>query len=260
MPATGCEVHCSQAVPDHAFLSRAQYAKQSEDRRIAPMKFYMTPGSCSTGIHIILEELDELFEVYIVNLPAGDHFKPDYVAVNPKSTIPALVRKDGTTLTEVPAIAYWLARTHPRAKLWPDTPDSEARGLEMMSYVVGTIHGQGFARIFATNTFARNPDEHQAVRQLGQDIVEKGFAIIGEAIAGMPYAVGEFSVADPIIFYVAFWADKANIPMPESLSAHYRRMLMRPAVRRVLQEEGYNLAALGVLAGQLSADLARANG
>jgi len=50
-------------------------------------EFYMTPGSCSTGIHIILEELDEIFEVYIVNLPAGDHFKPDYVTVNPKSTI-----------------------------------------------------------------------------------------------------------------------------------------------------------------------------
>ena len=47
------------------------------------MKFYMTPGSCSTGIHIILEELDEIFEVTIVNLPNGDHFKPDYVAVNP---------------------------------------------------------------------------------------------------------------------------------------------------------------------------------
>jgi glutathione S-transferase len=96
-------------------------------------KYYMTPGSCSTGIHIILEEVEEIFEVYIVNLPAGDHFKPDYVAVNPKSTVPALVRKDGTTLTEVPAIAYWLARTHPRAKLWPETPELEARALETMT-------------------------------------------------------------------------------------------------------------------------------
>ena len=51
------------------------------------MKLYMTPGSCSTGIHIILEELDEIFEAYLVNLPAGDQFKPDYVAINPKSTI-----------------------------------------------------------------------------------------------------------------------------------------------------------------------------
>ena len=32
------------------------------------MKFYMTPGSCSTGIHILLEEIDKPFEVYLVNL------------------------------------------------------------------------------------------------------------------------------------------------------------------------------------------------
>jgi glutathione S-transferase len=209
------------------------------------MKFYMTPGSCSTSIHIILEELEEVFEVYIVNLPAGDHFKPDYVAVNPKSTIPALMRKDGSTLTEVPAIAYWLARTHSRAKLWPETPEDEARALEIMAYVVDTIHGQGFARIFATKTFARNPDEHQAVRQLGRDIIEKGFEILSGAIAGKTYVAGDFSIADPIVFYVEFWADKTNIPMPENLAAHYRRMLARPAVRRVLQEEGYNLATLG---------------
>jgi glutathione S-transferase len=56
-------------------------------------------GTSRTGIHIILEELDEIFEVTIVNLPAGDHFKPGYVAINPKSTIPALRRQDGSVLT-----------------------------------------------------------------------------------------------------------------------------------------------------------------
>ena len=37
------------------------------------MRFYMTPGSCSTGIHVLLEELDLPFEAWIVNLPAGEH-------------------------------------------------------------------------------------------------------------------------------------------------------------------------------------------
>ncbi len=70
------------------------------------MKFYMTPGSCTTGIHILLEEIDKPFEVYIVNLPAGDQYKPDYVAINPKSTILTLIRDDGTALTEFQAIAW----------------------------------------------------------------------------------------------------------------------------------------------------------
>jgi hypothetical protein len=72
---------------------------------MANLSFFMTPGSCSTAIHIILEELGEIFEATIVNLPAGDHFKPDFVAMNPKSTIPALRLPDGRVLTEVPVIA-----------------------------------------------------------------------------------------------------------------------------------------------------------
>jgi glutathione S-transferase len=216
-----------------------------QDRLMAPMKLYMTPGSCSTGIHIILEELEEIFEAYVVNLPAGDHFKPDYVAINPKSTIPALVRKDGTPLTEVQAIAYWLGRSHPRAGLWPSDAEDETRMIEAMAYIVGTVHGQGFARIFATNTFSRNPDDHERVRALGRDIVEKGFAILSDTLGAKPWLAGAFTVADAVLFYVEFWADKTDIPLPENLAAHYRRMLARPAVQRVLREEGYNLTTLG---------------
>ena len=212
---------------------------------MAAMKLYMTPGSCSTGIHIILEELEEVFEAYVVNLPAGDQFKPDYVAINPKSTIPTLVRGDGTALTEVQAIAYWLARTHPRARMWPDGIAEETRLIEAMAYIVGTVHGQGFARIFATNTFSRNAAEQESVRALGRDIVTKGFAILDDALGDKPYLAGNFSVADPILFYVEFWADKTAIPLPHRLAGHYRRMLARPAVQQVLREEGYNLAALG---------------
>lgn len=213
---------------------------------MAAMKFYMTPGSCSTGIHIILEELEEIFEAHIVNLPAGDHFKPDYVAINPKSTIPALVRPDGSALTEVVAIAYWLACSRGRGRLWPADADAATCALEAMVYVVSTVHGQGFARIFATPTFAASPSDHAKVEALGREIVTQGFAILARALEGRDYVAGAFSAADPVLFYVEFWADKTGIDLPPPLAAHYRRMLERPVVQRVLREEGYNLALLGV--------------
>jgi len=78
------------------------------------MKFYMTPGSCSTGIHILLKEIGLFFEAYILNLPRGDHLKPDYLAINPNGAIPTLVLDDGTALTDFVSIATWLARTYPR--------------------------------------------------------------------------------------------------------------------------------------------------
>jgi glutathione S-transferase len=221
---------------------------------MAAMKLYMTPGSCSTGIHIILEELEEIFEAFIVNLPAGDHLKPGYIAINPKSTIPTLVRGDGTALTEVPAIAWWLAQTHPRARLWPEDIEHECRLIEAMAYIVGTIHGQGFARIFATDSFARNKADHEAVRALGRDIVAKGFSVMNDTLGTKPYLAESFTVADPILFYVEFWADKTAIPMPQNLAAHYRRMLARPAVQRVLREEGYNPTRLGMPAGGVRAN------
>ena len=203
------------------------------------MRFYMTPGSCSTGIHILLEELDLPFEAWIVNLPAGEHHKPGYHAINPKSTIPTLVRQDGTALTEFQAIAWWLARAHPKAKLLPEYPDGEARVLEVMDYVVGTLHGQGFARIFITDTFTPNVADHAAVQARGREIVNQGFAILNDALAGLDYVTGGFSIADAALFYVEFWADRLGIPLPEHCDAHYQRLRTRPAVQRVLREEGY---------------------
>lgn len=203
------------------------------------MKFYMTPGSCSTGIHILLEELELPFEAYIVNLPAGDHRKPAYLAVNPKATIPALVRDDGSALTEFQAIAWWLARAYPKAGLLPADADGEARVIEAMDHVVGTLHGQGFARLFTTDSFTPNAADHDAVKARGREIVEQGFAIMNAALAGQDYVARRFSIADAALFYVEFWADKLGIGLPEHCGAHYQRMRARPVVQRVLREEGY---------------------
>lgn len=205
------------------------------------MKFYMTPGSCSTGIHLLLEELELPFEVYLVNLMAGDQHKPEYLAANPKATIPTLVRDDGSSITEFQAIAWWLARRYPRAGLLPQTIDDEVRVLETMDYVVGTLHGQGYTRIFTTFNYTASEAEYAAIQERGREIVATGFAVMNELLAGKDYVVGSFSIADAALFYVEFWADKIKVELPPHCLAHYRRMLQRPAVRRVLLEEGYRL-------------------
>lgn len=205
------------------------------------MKFYMTPGSCSTGIHILLEELELPFEVYLVNLMAGDQFKPEYLALNPKATIPTLVRDDGSSITEFQAIAWWLARRYPKAGLLPDDIEGEIRVMETLDYVVGTIHGQGYTRIFTTSNYTANEAEHEAIQARGREIVEKGFAVMNAVLAGKDYVVDNFSIADATLFYVEFWADKTKLKLPPNCLAHYQRMLQRPAVRQVLMEEGYRL-------------------
>jgi glutathione S-transferase len=207
---------------------------------MALMKFFMTPGSCTTGIHILLEELDLLFEVHLVNLLADDQHKPDFLALNPKASIPLLVTEDGRAISEFQAIAWWLARSYPKAGLLPDTLDEEVRVLEVMDYAVGTLHMQGFARIFTTDKFSPNAAEHEAVQQQGREIIAEAFAVFDKLLADNEYVVGKFSIADAALFYPEFWAVHSNIPLPPRCAAHYQRMLTRPAVRRVLLEEGYN--------------------
>ena len=205
------------------------------------MKFYMTPGSCTTGIHILLEELELLFEVYLVNLMAGDQNSEDFLTMNPKGTIPALQRDDGTALTDFQAIAWWLARQYPKAQLLPESLDDEVKVLEVMNYTIGTIHMQGFARIFTTDKFTSNESEHAQVKNQGHEIINKGFAVINDQLSEQGYVLDCFSIADAALFYVEFWADKTDIALPEACQRHYELMLQRPVVRQVLAEEGYTV-------------------
>jgi glutathione S-transferase len=204
------------------------------------MKLYYAPGACSLGIHVLLEEIGKPYETAVVNLMEGAQYKPEFTAINPKSKVPTLVRDDGSVLTEFPAIAYWLAGANPQAKLLPDDPDTQARLLEAMDYVVATMHMQGFARMFRPENFTPNPEDTEKVKAKGREIFEKGLALIDKALAGKEYLGGSnFSIADAALFYVEYWAAaRMKMTLPPNCAAHYQRMLARPAVRKALEAEG----------------------
>ncbi len=203
------------------------------------MKFYMTPGSCSTGIHILLEEIGLVFEAYIVNLVKGDHLKPDYLAINPHGTIPTLLRDDGVALTDFHSIALWLAQTYPRRKLLPESVDAREAALAAMHFCVQHIHGEGFRRVFTPERYAGRQADIEAIKAEGREIVVSALIAIDTELAGKDYVAGGFSVADAALFYVEFWADKTGMTLPRNCQAHYALMKTRPAVRQVLAEEGY---------------------
>ncbi len=204
------------------------------------MKLLYAPGACSLGIHVLLEEIGTPYQAEMVNLREGAQFKPEFTAINPKSKVPTLVRDDGSVLTEFPAIAYWLARSNPQAKLLPDDAGAQARLLEAMDYVVATIHMQGFSRLFRPDNYAPSSDDAEKVKARGRELVEKGLSLMDKALAGKDYLGGSsFSVADAALFYVEFWAaGRMNMTLPPNCAAHYQRMQARPAVRKVMEAEG----------------------
>lgn len=203
------------------------------------MKLLYAPGACSLGIHVLLEEIGKPYESERVNLQGGAQYQAPFTAINPKSKVPTLVRDDGSVLTEFPAIAYWLARTNPDAKLLPDDPEAQARVLEAMDYIVATMHMQGFTRIFRPGNFSPNEADAEAVKARGKEIFEKGLTIMDKALGGKDYVVGPFSIADAALFYVEFWGvARLKLALPANCNAHYQRMLARPAVKRMLEQEG----------------------
>ena len=114
---------------------------------------------------------------------------------------------------------------------------------EMLAYIEGTVHGQGYTRLFKPEEHEPQDPVHQtlgigksSVKKQGRERVEKGFAILEKSVAGHTYAVSDtLSIADAALFYVERWAPQMDIRLPPALDAHLRRMKERPAVRKVLE-------------------------
>ncbi|HEV7264953.1 MAG TPA: glutathione S-transferase N-terminal domain-containing protein [Falsiroseomonas sp.] len=204
------------------------------------MKLYYSPGACSVGIHVILEELGKPYELSPVALKDGAQHKPEYLAVNPKSKVPALDRGDGKVLTEFPVIAAWLAKANPDAKLIPADLDGEVRCLEMMDYICGTVHPHGFTRQFRPANFSFSEADHPKSVELGKQNAAKYFDTIDKAWSGDTWVLPSgYSVADSALFFVEYWATRrSGMTLPPHLDAHLKAMLGRPAVQRTLAQEG----------------------
>jgi glutathione S-transferase len=203
------------------------------------MKLYYAPGVCSIGIHVLLEEIGKPYDLQLVNLREQAQYQPPFTAVNPKSKVPTLERDDGSILTEFSAIATYLAKSNPQSKLIPQDLETEVRAMEAMEYVVGTMHAQAFSRIFRPDKYGP-ADQEEQVKAHGREMFDQGFAILDKTFAAKNYLGGhDLSIADAAVFYIEFWAaGYLGMKLPVNVAAHYERMKSRPAVQRVMQQEG----------------------
>jgi glutathione S-transferase len=204
------------------------------------VKLFYSPGACSVGIHVILEEIGKPYELAPVALKDGAQHKPEFLAINPKSKVPALDRGDGKVLTEWPVIAFWLAKSNPEAGLIPTDFEGEVRCLEMMDYVCGTVHPHGFTRQFRPANFAFREEDHPKSVETGKANAQKFFDTIERGWKGGTWVLPSgFSVADAALFFVEYWATRrSGMTLPPRLDAHLKAMLARPAVQRTLAQEG----------------------
>jgi glutathione S-transferase len=196
------------------------------------------PPTCAIGIHVLLEEIGKPYELKKIDFTKHAQYEPEYLAINPKGKVPALIRDDGSVLTEFPAIAVWLALTNPQKKLLSTDPDEMARTLEVIDYIVATLHMQAWSRFFRPQNHSSDEQEQSKIRARGQEMSQQGLALIDKQLAGKDWLMGEFSIADCALYFFEFWANRAGWSMPANVAAHFEGMNARPSVKNMLKMEG----------------------
>ncbi len=188
--------------------------------------------TCSIGIHVLLEEVGQPYDLRVVNFANKEQKTPAYLAMNPKGKVPALIRDDETVLTEFAAIATWLAMTNPDKKLLPTDPEGIARTLEAMDFVVGTIHMLSWRMFRRPDAYSDNVDEHAQIKARGKAAVMAGLDVVDQSLEGKDWLVDDFSIADAALYYVEHWAGAfAGWTLPHNVAAHFERMKKRPSVQ-----------------------------
>jgi glutathione S-transferase len=189
------------------------------------MKLFYSNGSCSLASHITLEEAGAKFEAVRVDLRAGEQKKPEYLAINPKGKVPALV-VDAGVITENPAIMSYVADTHPQAKLLAAPGDfARAKAQEWLAWCASTVH-RDFSPLFRDKD---NADQ----RKLVQGHLEQF-----DAWLKGPYVLGEtFSIADSYTLVFTLWAGKFGLNVGPKMRASAKALLQRPGVQRAVQTQ-----------------------
>ena len=191
------------------------------------LTLYFAPGASSMAVHIALHEIGVPFEARPLSFARSELRAPGFLALNPEGKVPTLLI-DGRPLTEVAAILFYLAKRFPDAALLPEGDvETDAQAISWMSFIASTLH---------------------PARRRGLEYAE-GVYRIADRRLGAGWALGHYSIVDIHLFRLYWRFANSLKPAAQAfpnLSAHYERMMARPAVQRTITIEaaiGYELPA-----------------
>jgi glutathione S-transferase len=203
------------------------------------MTLFYAPHSCSLASHIALEDAGADYTTVPISFANDEQRKPEYLAINPKARLPALVTSRGT-LTETPAILAFIAQSFPLKRLAPlDDPYQFARVQAFNSYLCATLHVAHSHRMRGY----RWADEASAIEAMQRKVpqsVAACYELIEATMLEEPWVMGEvYTICDPYLFTLAQWLEEDGIDpwrFPKVIG-HRRRMSERPEVQRAIAEE-----------------------
>jgi len=200
------------------------------------LTFYYAPGTCALATHLALEYAGVPYEAVRLNFKEQQQRSADYLRINPKGRVPALVTERGV-LTETPALLQYVAQTFPEARLAPlDDAFLLAKMNEFNSYLCSTVH---VAHAHGARGY-RWSDDAEAIESMKRKVAQNMgdcFALIEAHLFQGPWVLGErFSTSDLYLYTMTRWleGDKVDVQRFAKVSAHLRRMDAQPQVQKVL--------------------------
>jgi glutathione S-transferase len=202
-------------------------------------KLYYAPATCALASHITLAEAGATYTTEKIDFKVNQQNSPDYLNINPKGRVPALVTDRGI-LTETPAMLAYIAQSFPRAGLAPlDDPFAFAQVQAFNSYLCSTVH-VAHAHKLRGARWATEETSFADMKRMVPKSVGACFALIERDMLKAPWVMGEsYTICDPYLYTVALWlegdgVDLASLP---KVADHRKRMSERPAVQKVLAEQ-----------------------
>ena len=203
------------------------------------LTLFYGPGACSVAAHIVLEESGEKYEARRMDLAKGEQRAPEYMKIHPLGRVPALKLDDGSPLSENTAILPYLGK---RFGLWPTDPLKEARALSIVGFFASSVH-PAHGHIGRPERYTEDKAAFPGIQAMGKKSFHDYLKQIDAMYAGREWLSDNYSVLDPYALVFYSWGIRRELPVAElkNYGALKDRLLKRPAVQRIVADEGVKL-------------------
>ncbi|GJD92174.1 MULTISPECIES: glutathione S-transferase family protein [Methylobacterium] len=189
------------------------------------MKLYHHPLSGHAHrARLFLSLLGVAHEAIEVDLKAGAHKRPEFLALNPFGQVPVL-DDDGTVVSDSNAILVYLARKLGRAEWLPVDAEGEAAVQRWLSVAAGELaYGPAAARLVTVFGAKFNPEE----------VIGRAHTLLGRLeahLAGRDWLVGQHpTIADVALYSYLARAPEGNVDLSgyANVNAYLRRIEALP--------------------------------
>jgi glutathione S-transferase len=192
------------------------------------MKLYEFGPTRSIRVRWTLQELGVDFEAITVNLIAGEHRRPDFLAINPAGKLPVLADGD-FVLTESVAIVLYLAEKYADQGLLPADLRQRAEAYRWLLFAATELEQPLWRISRHTSLYPQDKRLPAEIPLARQDFCDMA-SVLEKHLTGRSFVAGErVSVADFVTAYTLDWAGEAQLldGFPQ-LRAYLERMYARP--------------------------------